>query len=182
MSRSNKNGEVGQNQVVTKYVESLGKINQLVEKGMSFKDRLLFLRRASLLAFDPDVAVVGLSYVQKLPREQSVGIKRLIYTDPEVAQVFSLRDSVDGFLNHAKNSIGLGNTLTNFVEICQSVWNKENPNDILDLFGEGLAGGVVTKDVVSQEEKPKSEILVGFEADDNLNGGLESTSGGSKND
>lgn len=105
---------------------------------MGFKDRLLLVKRAVLLALNPRTAVVGVNYQEVVGTlgggDQILkGVKRVIFTNEDVAFNFYLNCMVKTFTGHAKSGGKLVGTLVNFIEQVQDGWNTENPDDKVSI-------------------------------------------------
>ncbi|MDV4221815.1 hypothetical protein ACT4Y6_16935 [Acinetobacter baumannii] len=104
----------------------------LDEAGMKLIDRILIVRRALLIAINPNVDGV---FIKRLGKDGRV-YKNLIWTDREKAVDFYKRDMIDLFTEKAKNADNLAHLVNVYIQWVQEDWNKMHPNDKVQFFAE----------------------------------------------
>lgn len=96
---------------------------------MRLYDRYLIIRRAVLIALNPNVDGV---FFKRLGKDGKV-YKNLVWSNKKKAADFYLRDMLDLFVEKSKDSEQLRTTVLNFIIKVQDDWNKEHPDDQIEL-------------------------------------------------
>lgn len=96
---------------------------------MRLYDRYLIIRRAVLIAFNPNVDGV---FFKRLGKDGKV-YKNLVWSNKKKAADFYLRDMLDLFVEKSEDSEQLRTTVLNFIIKVQDDWNKEHPDDQIEL-------------------------------------------------
>lgn len=99
---------------------------------MKFTDRLLVLRRALLIVFNPNCEAV---LIKRQGKNGKV-YKNCIFTDKETATNFYKQDMLDLFTEKARDGKNLKHLVNVWVQWVQEDWNKRNPNDMVNFFEE----------------------------------------------
>ncbi|MEI1678933.1 hypothetical protein V8P80_14655 [Acinetobacter baumannii] len=99
---------------------------------MKLIDRILIVRRALLIAINPNVDGV---FIKRFGKDGRV-YKNLIWTDREKAVDFYKRDMIDIFTEKAKNADNLAHLVNVYIQWVQEDWNKMHPNDKVQFFAE----------------------------------------------
>lgn len=99
---------------------------------MKLIDRFLILRRAFLVALNPNCESVIITRMDKNGDLH----KNCIWSEKEVGQDAYLKDLQRMFLDHAKSGSYLNNTALVFLKGIQEKWNNENPNDQVEFIKE----------------------------------------------
>ena len=96
---------------------------------MRLYDRYLIIRRAVLIALNPNVDGV---FFKRLGKDGKV-YKNLVWSNKKKAADFYLRDMLDLFVEKSEDSEQLRTTVLNFIIKVQDDWNKEHPDDQIEL-------------------------------------------------
>ena len=96
---------------------------------MRLYDRYLIIRRAVLIALNPNVDGV---FFKRLGKDEKV-YKNLVWSNKKKAADFYLRDMLDLFVEKSEDSEQLRTTVLNFIIKVQDDWNKEHPDDQIEL-------------------------------------------------
>ena len=96
---------------------------------MRLHDRYLIIRRAALIALNPNVDGV---FFKRLGKDGKV-YKNLVLSNKKKAADFYLRDMLDLFVEKSKDSEQLRTTVLKFIIKVQDDWNKEHPDDQIEL-------------------------------------------------
>lgn len=99
---------------------------------MKVIDRFLVVRRAVLIALNPDCDSVVITRMSKDGRLH----KNCIWSDKQIGKEAYLKDLQSMFLDHAKSGQYLNNTALVFLKGVQGKWNDLNPNDSVDFIRE----------------------------------------------
>lgn len=97
---------------------------------MKVIDRIRVIKRAVLTAFNPNLEVLNIVYVDKTGKLFS----RYIHSDRDKAKKLFLRNLHHMFVTGAKNSDGLQIMLINFVDGIQTEWNEKHPDDQMNVI------------------------------------------------
>lgn len=99
---------------------------------MNIKDRWLIVRRALLVAFNPDVEAVIVTRVDKQGKHH----KNCIYTDYDVGKHAYLEHMYDMFTSEANSGDSLNRVSLVFMKGVQDRWNKLHPDDKVSFIEE----------------------------------------------
>lgn len=92
---------------------------------MKIIDRFLVIRRAFLVAINPDCDSVVITRMDKKGELH----KNCIWSNKEIGKDAYLKDLQSMFLDHAKSGDYLNKTSLVFLKNIQEKWNKSHPND-----------------------------------------------------
>lgn len=99
---------------------------------MKITDRLLVVRRALLIAINPNVDGV---LFKRLGKDGRV-YKHLVWSDKETAKDFYKRDMIDLFTEKARDADNLAHLVNVYIQWVQEDWNKHHPDDKVQFFAE----------------------------------------------
>lgn len=99
---------------------------------MKLIDRLLVIRRAVLIALNPDC---DSAVITRMGKDGQLH-KNCIWSNKDIGKLAYLKDLQSMFLDHAKSGRYLNNTALVFLKGIQDEWNEINPHDPVEFIRE----------------------------------------------
>ena len=102
-----------------------------MENEMKLTDRFLVIRRAVLVACNPNTEAVKILYTNDAGEVNA----NIIGTSMDKMKSLYVQSMINTFINNTDTSVSLHKRCTIFVKSIQDEWNEKHPDDQVNIVG-----------------------------------------------